>query len=244
MNPDHEREHWDAKNKAAGKVDAPRRVPRFVNLRICLLRLRDTRNRLLKEVNDLRNGMELGQENCDALYNDLREERDEYKGRFETALEGKRAAEQEAQRLRDLVRHQRSDLHIANLITDEEYVALVSDHGAVARLNSYNDVRRRLARAERDLVIEKLARKAEDGRYNSACANLDAAAKQIEGLERERERDEARKDTERLDFLNKQGRPCCVRDDEDPFFEWHIMGPSQCDHIRVALDAARKEMGK
>jgi len=41
-----------------------------------VLRLRDTRNRLLKEVNAMRNGIEMGQENCDAVYEELRAQRD------------------------------------------------------------------------------------------------------------------------------------------------------------------------
>lgn len=45
------------------------------------------------------------------------------------------------QREHDLVRHQRGPLHDAGLITDAEYAALAADHGAVARLESYDTLR-------------------------------------------------------------------------------------------------------
>jgi hypothetical protein len=41
------------------------------------------------------------------------------------------------QRLTDLVRHQRSELHEAGLISDYEYERLAEDHGAVKRLEDY-----------------------------------------------------------------------------------------------------------
>lgn len=46
--------------------------------------------------------------------------------------------EQDTQRLWDLVRYQRSALHCAELITDDEYARLAEDHGAVARLEEYD----------------------------------------------------------------------------------------------------------
>ena len=51
-----------------------------------ILRLRDTRNRLLQEVNAMRNGIELGQENCDAVYEELRAQRDAARARYEEIL--------------------------------------------------------------------------------------------------------------------------------------------------------------
>ena len=48
------------------------------------------------------------------------------------------AAARENQRLRDLVRHQRMELHEAGLISDEEYAEIAADHGAVARLEAYD----------------------------------------------------------------------------------------------------------
>lgn len=50
----------------------------------------------------------------------------------------------EVARLRDLVRHQRSALHDAELITDEEYAALAGDQGAVARLEGYDAIQQKL----------------------------------------------------------------------------------------------------
>jgi len=47
-------------------------------------------------------------------------------------------------RLLDLVRYQRSELHEAGLITDEEYASLASEKGSVSRLESYDTLRDRL----------------------------------------------------------------------------------------------------
>jgi hypothetical protein len=46
--------------------------------------------------------------------------------------------EQDTQRLWDLVRHQRSSLHLAELITDDEYARLAQDHAAVSRLENWD----------------------------------------------------------------------------------------------------------
>lgn len=70
----------------------------------------------------------------------------------------------EAQRLRDLVRHQRSELHDEGLIDDAEYAALASDHGAVARLHGYDHLRSSLTTAEercRGLERELMAERGE-----------------------------------------------------------------------------------
>lgn len=51
------------------------------------------------------------------------------------------------QRLFDLVRHQRNELHEAGLITDEEYVELIDSGdvgGSVKRLEGYDAMKRRL----------------------------------------------------------------------------------------------------
>lgn len=57
----------------------------------------------------------------------------------------------ENQRLRDLVRHQRGPLFDAELITEEEYASLCSDHGSVARLEGYDLMRRERDEARRML---------------------------------------------------------------------------------------------
>lgn len=46
------------------------------------------------------------------------------------------------QRLWDLVRHQRIELHIVGLITDDEYAELAQDHGAVKRLEELDRTNR------------------------------------------------------------------------------------------------------
>jgi len=53
--------------------------------------------------------------------------------------------ERRLQRMTDLVRYQRMELHETGLITDEEYAALVQVEGAVARLEGYDGVRKALA---------------------------------------------------------------------------------------------------
>jgi hypothetical protein len=55
------------------------------------------------------------------------------------------------QRLMDLVRHQRMELLDADLITREEYAALAQEQGAVARLESYDQVREKMAHLDSDL---------------------------------------------------------------------------------------------
>lgn len=46
------------------------------------------------------------------------------------------------QRMWDLVRYMRSELHTANLITDVEYALLAEDHAAVKRLEDYDALRK------------------------------------------------------------------------------------------------------
>jgi hypothetical protein len=47
----------------------------------------------------------------------------------------------ENERLRDLVRYSRHDLHDAELITDDEFAALLSVDGSVTRLENYDAMR-------------------------------------------------------------------------------------------------------
>lgn len=57
----------------------------------------------------------------------------------------------ETERLYDLVRYQRAELHEAGLITDEEYGAMMSDKGASRkRLETYDNLRTALAAKERE----------------------------------------------------------------------------------------------
>lgn len=53
-------------------------------------------------------------------------------------------------RLWDLVRHQRGELHVAGLITDDEWAFLIADHGAVARLEGYDEMRVELEALRKD----------------------------------------------------------------------------------------------
>lgn len=57
-----------------------------------------------------------------------------------------------ALRLHDLVRHQRGAIYDAGLLTDEEYAALAADHGAVARLETYDGMRARIVAMEAALT--------------------------------------------------------------------------------------------
>lgn len=56
------------------------------------------------------------------------------------------------QRLFDLVRHQRSELHVAELITDDEYAQLAQEHSAVKRLEDYDAA---IASAEAQARLEE-----------------------------------------------------------------------------------------
>ena len=52
----------------------------------------------------------------------------------------------DSQRMWDLVRYQRDELHEANLISDDEYALLAKDHAGVKRLESYDAVRASVAK--------------------------------------------------------------------------------------------------
>lgn len=52
------------------------------------------------------------------------------------------------ERLLDLVRYQRQELHQAELITDEEYIQLLQEEGSRKRLESYDELRERLTTLE------------------------------------------------------------------------------------------------
>lgn len=73
------------------------------------------------------------------------------------------------QRLHDLVRHQRSALHVAGLISNEEYSELAQDHAAVKRLEDYDKVKAvtreecaqrldALVKKWRDMIAEDIVR--------------------------------------------------------------------------------------
>jgi hypothetical protein len=72
-------------------------------------------------------------------------------------------AKGEVERLRDLVRHQRAELHEVDLISDEEYAALaMMGKDSVARLESYDAMRRQIA----DLTTQLTAlREAAEGEW-------------------------------------------------------------------------------
>jgi len=74
--------------------------------------------------------------------------------------------EAENQRLMDLVRYQRSELHEAGLISNEEYAALVADSDSgqrVARLEGYDKLRKENSALKEQLAeARKLAQLRED----------------------------------------------------------------------------------
>lgn len=82
-------------------------------------------------------GIELDEEKLAAIRHDFKFVWD----RAEESLKG------ELERLRDLVRQQRAELHDANLISDEEYAALAMTVGATARLYGYDELRANLDNA-------------------------------------------------------------------------------------------------
>lgn len=94
------------------------------------------------------------------------------------------------QRLLDLVRQQRMELHEVGLITDREYADLASDSGAVARLETYDQMRAQITALRKRcedlrLFIEEWMPLVESAMRQ---ANRDGAEYDIQG-----ELDEARK---------------------------------------------------
>lgn len=81
------------------------------------------------------------------------EEFDRFTRPASVAGEGAGSLLRDNQRLLDLVRQQRMELHDADLITDQEYADLAQVDGAVERLESYDAVRGQLA-AEQKKVEE------------------------------------------------------------------------------------------
>ncbi len=61
------------------------------------------------------------------------------------------------QRLADLVRYKRHDLHNEDLISNEEYAEIVANQGAVNRLEGYDTAKAKF-KAERDQLITSLQR--------------------------------------------------------------------------------------
>lgn len=100
------------------------------------------------------------------------------------------------QRLLDLVRYQRSELHRAALITNDEYLELLEVNGSPRRLESYDSLKHRLEECEKahsvfHLTLADIARRSRDMPadkitleriYSEACKVLDEAArKALEG---------------------------------------------------------------
>lgn len=85
-------------------------------------------------------------------------------------------AEFSNQRLFDLVRQQRAELHDAELINDAEYAALAMATGSVQRLETYDDLQSQLAALK--LANEKLVElvKGANGfmQHHHACAKMTA----------------------------------------------------------------------
>lgn len=68
------------------------------------------------------------------------------------------------QRMWDLIRYQRQELHTAGLITDDEYGELAQDHPAVKRLEDYDKLAARLtelAQLVREALVAEHAPKAD-----------------------------------------------------------------------------------
>jgi predicted nucleic acid-binding Zn-ribbon protein len=68
------------------------------------------------------------------------------------------AAEAECERLFDLVRYQRAELHEAGLITDDEYAKLASAQGSVQRLEGYDALRAECERLRAEVASLKQER--------------------------------------------------------------------------------------
>lgn len=88
------------------------------------------------------------------------------------------------QRLFDMVRHQRHDLHRAELITDEEYAYLLTEgggpNGSVHRLEAYDGIRERLTAAEQRASTAETA--LATAKENAFSIGADAALELVRGL--------------------------------------------------------------
>ncbi len=80
----------------------------------------------------------------------------------------------EVERLRDLVRHQRGPLFDAGLLTNEEYASLAADHGAVDRLETYDDLRKEVEhlRAHRESCHANLLKGYETGKVEERAVTV------------------------------------------------------------------------
>lgn len=76
------------------------------------------------------------------------------------------------QRLFDLVRQARHELHMAELITDTEFAALATEPGAVSRLEDYDASRRALGTFCGPHLLELKARE-----VSSVCPLCELGAK-------------------------------------------------------------------
>ena len=100
-------------------------------------------------------------------------------------LDERDALQKRNQREQDLIRYCRSDLHDANLITDDEYVELAKKHDAVKRLEDYDALRAELAKAKADVERLKKEIDAHNGLVwvtREEVRRLDSAAEFCEEL--------------------------------------------------------------
>ena len=90
----------------------------------------------------------------------------------------------ETQRLWDLCRSQRFELHNADLISNEEYANLAFDHGAVSRLETYDEMNVRLKKVNKvaELVkrtLEKFISETSDARVVTEAEQVLTQIKEI-----------------------------------------------------------------
>jgi len=97
----------------------------------------------------------IGQHLTHMASSDVREHRNTWKlcaSKYEPIIAGLEKQLAEAQRMFDLVRYMRSELHAKELISDEEYAVLSQDHPAVKRLESYDEMKKQLAEARAEVA--------------------------------------------------------------------------------------------
>lgn len=102
------------------------------------------------------------------------------------------SSQQTVQRLHDLVRYKRSELLNDDLISMDEYAELAQDHAAVARLEGYDSALKKIRESSEQTVRE----------LNAAIEQLRVEEKQLDRALSELA--DARKDTERLDWLETE----------------------------------------
>lgn len=147
------------------------------------------------------------------------------------------------QRLWDLVRQQRMELHDAELISDDEYTELAKDHPAVARLETYDVLREANERLEASQA--ELRERLHEGESNWSNS-VGRLMGEIELRDKKTERLEAQLAETQRKLLEwetpmKCGHPRALVAVEE---EYYCYACQVIEPIKIARDQAREQRDK